>query len=133
MATKRKPTTHEKGLGWRHVQARNALLRKHQDGTPCWWDGRPMYLDRTRNWDYDPNSTSNTSGELQADHSGMTRAEALRQGVTPPLADRLLHGECNRQRGDGRNDHLAWGNSGKPPIMTTANHNAEPLAMAWPR
>ncbi len=102
----RKRTTTEKGLGWRHQQARDALLRRHTDGARCEWVlcGRPMYKDRTRNYDYDPSSTNPTSGVLQADHSDMSRAEALRRGLPVPLPNRLLHGECNRQRGDGRND-----------------------------
>lgn len=131
--TTRRKTTTEKGLGWRHRQAVDGLKRRHIDGTPCFWDGRPMYLDRTRNWDYDPNSSNPTSGELQGDHE-MSRAEALRQGVQIPLPNRLMHAECNRQRGDGRNDHLAWGNSGRPPVMDMPSDAAvtEHLLMPWP-
>lgn len=125
MTTARRKTTHEKGLGWRHRQAVDALKRRHQDGSPCDWCGRPMYLDRTRNHDYQPDSTNPTSGTLQGDHSVMTRSEAMRRGVPIPLPDRLLHGECNRQRGDGHNDHLAH---------AANNRVADPehLAMAWP-
>jgi hypothetical protein len=130
MTTARRKTT-ERGLGWRHQQARNALLRKHTDGAPCAWDGRPMYRDRTKNWDYNPNSNNPNSGALQADHSTITRAEAIRRGVPIPLPDRLLHGECNRQRGDGSNDHLAWINSGRPPVMDSSSETAQ-LQMAWP-
>lgn len=130
--TARRKTTTEKGLGWRHQQASEALKRKHRDGDPCDWDGRPMYRDRTKNWDYNPDSTNPTSGALQADHSKMTRAEAIRLGLSIPLPDRLLHGECNRQRGDGRNDHLAWINSGKPPVMGSASSGDQRLAMPWP-
>lgn len=119
MPTKQKTTA--KGLGWRHVQARKALERKHQDGTPCQWCGRPLYLDRTRNWDYNPESTSPTSGTLHADHSRMSRNQAITLGQPIGLPDRLLHGVCNIQRGDGGNDHLA---TTQPPTQT--------LAMAWP-
>lgn len=119
--TKRKTTT-ERGLGQRHQQARAALKRRHQDGAPCDWCAKPMYLDDTRNWDHDPNVPG--TGVLQADHGAMTRAEAIRRGIPIPLPDRLLHRRCNQQRGDGVNDHLAAVNRGA----------AEPerLAMAWP-
>ena len=120
--TTRRKTTNEKGLGWRHRQAVDALKRRHTDGKPCDWCGRPMYLDRRRNFDYDPMSASPTSGTLQGDHSTMSRAEAIRRGVVIPLPDRLLHGECNRQRGDGQNDHLAQAVAG----------SSERLLMEWP-
>ncbi len=101
-------------------------MRSHLDGTPCDWCGRPMYSDanRHKNWDYKPESTNPDSGKLHADHSDMSRAEAIRRGLPMPKANRLLHGACNIQRGDGGNDHLAVG-SGKA-IATTQ------LAMAWP-
>ena len=122
-ATKRKPTTNEKGLGCRHRQDRERLLRAHVDGTRCYWCQRPMYKDRTRNYDYKPDSTNPDSGKLHADHSKMTRAEAVRRGVPMPRADRLLHGACNIQRGDGGNDHLAA--SAQP-------RKTDELVMAWP-
>ena len=123
MATAKRKTTHEKGLGWRHRQAVEQLKRRHRDGTPCGWCGRPMYLDRTRNWDYNPESTSPLSGVLHGDHSKMSRTEAMRQGLPIPPPDRLLHQTCNIQRGDGGNDHLAA--SGGAGLVTT-------LAMPWP-
>ena len=119
--TTRRKTTNEKGLDWRHLRAVEALKRKHQDGASCSWCGRPMYLDRTRNWDYKPQSTSKLSGVLHGDHSGMSRSEAIRRGVIIPLPDRLLHQTCNIQRGDGGNDHLAAGNA-----------RTETLLMPWP-
>lgn len=131
MATARKTTT-QKGLGHRHQLAVAALKRKHQDGAPCPWVlcGRPMYLDRTKNYDYDPDSTNPHSGTLQADHSGTSRAEALRLGQPVPLPDRLLHGECNRQRGDGRNDPLA---AATPQPAGNRNRiDTSQLAMPWP-
>ena len=123
MATAKRKTQTELGLGWRHRQAADNLRDNHTDGTPCDWCGRPMYRDRTRNHDYDPASTNPINGVLQADHSNMSRSEAIRRGLPIPLPDRLLHGECNRQRGDGRNDHLAA--SGKHTAATT-------LYMPWP-
>ncbi|MFE3059112.1 hypothetical protein [Nocardia sp. NPDC059239] len=88
MATRR--TTTQKGLGWRHQQQRDALLARHRDGARCWWCDEPMYRDAARNVD----------GEsLAADHS-----HARSQGGTK--ADRLLHGVCNKARGDGSRDHL---------------------------
>lgn len=122
-ATKKRLTTTEKGLGWRHQQASDRLKRNHQDGCLCGWCGRPMYLDRTKNWDYDPTSTSPLSGALHADHSKMSRSEAIRQGVPIPPPDRLLHQTCNIQRGDGGNDHLA----AESRSMAT-----DVLAMPWP-
>lgn len=127
MSTKTKQTTTAKGLGWRHQQAREGLLRKHTDGAKCDWCGRSMYRDRTRNHDYNAASTNPDCGKLQADHATMTRAEALRRGVPVPLPNRLLHGECNRQRGDGANDHLAAVSSGRSPIADTST-----LVMPWP-
>ncbi|MEU6582828.1 hypothetical protein [Nocardia sp. NPDC046763] len=75
-------TTTQRGLGWRHQQAVDALKRRHVDGAPCWWCGEGMY--RTQ--------------ELDGDHS----QPRSRGGV---VTDRLLHRSCNRQRGDGSRDH----------------------------
>lgn len=122
-----KQTTTAKGLGHRHQRAGDGLKQTHPDGKACDWCGRPMYLDRTRNWDYNPESTNPNSGKLHADHSGMSRAEALRRGVPIPLPDRLLHGRCNIQRGEGGNDHLATVGSG---VKTTINTDS--LVMPWP-
>ena len=84
-----------------------------------------MYRDPTRNYDYNPNSTNPANGVLHADHSGMSRAEAIRRGLPIPLPDRLLHGRCNIQRGEGTNDHLAATNP------TTAAPQSQ-LLMPWP-
>lgn len=125
--TRKRTTTTAKSLGWVHQQARAALMRKHSDGAKCEWCGRPMYGDanRHKNFDYKAGSTNPDSGKLHADHSKMSRAEALRLGLPVPRADRLLHGACNIQRGDGGNDHLAVG-AGGVAIKT------EQLVMAWP-
>jgi hypothetical protein len=119
--TAKRKTTNEQGLGIKHQRARDALMRKLQDGSPCDWCGKPRYRDETKNWDYNPDIRY--SGRLQADHGAMTRAEAVRRGLPIPLPDRLLHRRCNQQRGDGVNDHLAVSGGGAQP---------ERLAMAWP-
>ncbi|AIM49878.1 HNH endonuclease [Mycobacterium phage Lucky2013] len=95
------------GLGWRHVRAVRALKAAHVDGSPCDWCGRPMWLDPTKNFDYIPGSNRSGNGSLQGDHM-VSRRECRKKGIPIPLPDRLLHGACNMQRGDGRNDHLAW-------------------------
>lgn len=115
-------TTTQKGLGWRHKQAVEELRRKHRDGAPCEWCGRPMYLERTKNFDYKPDG-SHLSGVLHGDHSHMSRSESIRRGVPVAPPDRLLHGECNRQRGAGVNDHLAASRGVEP---------SDGLTMAWP-
>ncbi|WP_072691759.1 HNH endonuclease [Rhodococcus marinonascens] len=79
-----------RGLGYAHRQQRERLLRKHVDGNPCYWCGRPLYRDPAQNWD---------GNALHADHT-----IARSQGGT--VADRLVHDLCNKQRQDGRNDHL---------------------------
>ena len=84
-------TTTRRGLGWQHQKQRAALLRRHVEGTPCWWCGRPMYR----------------SQGLAADHT-QARARGGRH------ADRLLHTLCNAARGDGSRDHL------RPALMRDA-------------
>jgi hypothetical protein len=122
--TTRRKTTTEKGLGWRHRQALETLFDHLNDGSPCAWCGRPRYRDRTKNYDYKPGSTNPANGQLQGDHSKLSRSEAAARGIPIPPADRLLHGECNRQRGDGTNDHLA---ANAAPVSQTNE-----LLMAWP-
>jgi hypothetical protein len=58
----------------------------------------------------------------RADHRDITRAEAVRRGLPMPLPNRLLHGLCNLERGDGR-DYLR---------DVTNNQPEHALAMAWP-
>jgi hypothetical protein len=116
-----KRTTTQKGLGWAHRQASMALHRAHRDGSPCAECGEPMWLDRTRNWDYDPDG-GNFSGSLHADHGEMSRAEALRRGLPIPRPTQLLHGLCNMRKGAG--------------VMLTETSNASkglhPRNMDWP-
>lgn len=87
---RRERTTTEKGLGHRHQQQRERLLRMHTDGTPCWWCAQPMYRDKDRNFD---------RLALAADHSTARKHAGPHQ-----LADRLLHGSCNSARKDGAAD-----------------------------
>lgn len=84
-------TTTAKGLGWAHQRNRDRLLALHVDGTRCWWCGRGMYRQASRN----PDGKS-----LHADH---TRARSKAASVHEK-ADRLLHDTCNKQRGDGSRD-----------------------------
>ncbi|AMS03983.1 HNH endonuclease [Gordonia phage UmaThurman] len=110
---RRRPNPEQRGLGHAHKQQVKHLKTRHIDGTPCWWCGKPMYLDRTRNPDYDPTSPDRASGSLAGDHT-----LARTHGGT--LADRLLHGRCNKERGDGRHDHTRPAVTGKhQPTPTT--------------
>ncbi|BBZ09873.1 MULTISPECIES: hypothetical protein [Mycobacterium] len=100
-------TTTQRGLGHRHKQQVAHLKRQHIDGTPCWWCGEPMYL----------------SQGLAGDHS-------VPRATGGKLADRLLHGPCNSERGDGSRDHLR-------PALTGKRANRElvdigPRALQWP-
>lgn len=92
-----------KGRGTAHDKQREKLKRKHIDGSPCWWCGRPMYLDKGKNFD---------GLTLAADHS-----TAIKHGGK--LADRLLHFSCNSSRKAGERD------SDRP-----ASKNAKP-AFRW--
>jgi hypothetical protein len=83
-------TTTQRGLGYPHQQSRRYLIANLIDGTLCWWCGLAMHKAADSNWDH---------AELEADHSH-SRAHGGHR------ADRLLHRFCNRQRGDGKRDHL---------------------------
>jgi hypothetical protein len=108
----------QRGLDHAHRTNRERLIHRHIDGTPCWWCGRPMYREAVKNWD---------AQALAADHS-KSRA---RHGIGKTHADRLLHGICNKQRGDGSRDHL------RPALLAQAANQATTatlghLAIAWP-
>jgi 5-methylcytosine-specific restriction endonuclease McrA len=111
MVAARKKTT-ERGLGWRHKQRALQLKNAHVEGTPCWWCGEPMYVGQG----------------LHADHSTPRSV-----GGPNTMADRLLHGVCNLERGDGRNDD-------RRPALTGKSVNARQQvladlgtrAMPWP-
>lgn len=126
--TRATPTTTQKRLGYDHQQNRARLLQRHIDGQPCWWCGKPMYRDRTRNWDYNPNATRSdgkpdtSSGSLAADHS---KARATNK---TSHADRLLHGTCNKRRQQGQNDDE------RPALTRNTNPDNElgALIFDWP-
>lgn len=120
MPPRKRPSPAARGYNHVHTARANTLRRNHIDGTPCWWCGEPMYRDRTRNPDYDPDAVRSdgnpdtTSGVLHADH------------VEGPHATRLLHGKCNSARGDGSRDHE------RPSLQTTHHAELGDLAMGWP-
>lgn len=113
---KRAESTTARGLGWKHQQQRERLLRGHRDGAACWWCDKAMFRDPKLNWDGQP---------LEADHT-----ESRSQGGT--RADRLLHSVCNRQRGDGSRDHLRpaltgqWPPAGSPSAPAPAELTGPP-------
>ena len=96
-------------------------MRKHIEGSACYWCGLPMFKDRLRNWD---------RKTLAGDHS-------VPRVAGGKLCDRLLHSKCNGQRGDGRMDR-------QRPVLTDTHprdwsakrdaveqHPTELLAMDW--
>lgn len=93
-------TTTERGYGADHQRQREHLLKVTPEGWPCWWCGQPML-------------TKTDPGSLDADHS-----EPLSLGGRGK-ADRLMHGSCNRQRGNGVTRGLGTGtgrrSSATPP------------------
>lgn len=107
-----KPTTTQRGLGYEHRENRDRLLRRHINGTRCWWCGKPMHREKGKNWD----------GEsLHADHT-------LPRSHGGKVADRLLHGSCNRDRKDGRKDD-------QRPAAQPQQTTPDPLGdtqMGWP-
>ncbi|GAC71017.1 hypothetical protein GS4_47_00070 [Gordonia soli NBRC 108243] len=122
-----KTSAHKRGLGYQHRKTRDGLLRVHVDGTPCWWCGEPMFRDPTLNVDYNPMSSDPDTGILAADHSH-SRAHGGAK------ADRLLHGRCNKQRGDGSRDHLRPAiTGGRVEDPTAIAPELGVRAMAWPR
>lgn len=81
-----------------------------------------MYRDPAANWD---------GQALAADHS-KTLADAKRLG-TMTKADRLLHGICNKERGDGSRDQLRPAITGTPPGKTPVTEDVLGFrAMDWP-
>lgn len=90
---------HERGYGYAHVKARDALLRDLVDGTPCYWCELDLFRNPESNWDKSP---------LAADHSDERAADGGK-------ADRLLHLRCNSQRQDGSRDDERPAVTGIPP------------------
>jgi hypothetical protein len=125
MARNRGNTTSRR-LGYEHREHVARLHANHVDGSPCFWCGLPMYRDRTRNPDFNPYATrsdgkpDNTSGVLSGDHSN---SRAKHPGSQ---ADRLLHGRCNSQRGDGSRDDE------RPALRLARSSSLGDLAMGWP-
>lgn len=72
-----------------------------------------MYRDPERNFDRAP---------LEADHS---RSRSLHGTASNP-ADRLLHRQCNRERGDGTRDHK------RPALTSSVPAAAGSYALRWP-
>jgi hypothetical protein len=92
-----------------------------------------MYSDRKKNWDYNPANSNPSNGTLHADHSTLSRSDALKRGLPIPPPDRLLlHGTCNIQRGSGANDHLAASRAGDAAKLSTSGVDTAKLAMPWP-
>lgn len=112
-----KQTTTQRGLGHDHQTNRDRLLVRHVDGRRCWWCAKPMYRDKTKNWDAHP---------LEADHS----KSRSRFGAGKTRADRLLHKTCNIRRGDGTHDDERPALAGQ--ITVPEDASLGPLAMGWP-
>jgi 5-methylcytosine-specific restriction endonuclease McrA len=102
-----RPTTTAKGLGYRHRQQREHLLRLHVEGSPCGMCCQPMFKHQG----------------LDADHS-IPRA----LGGAHRLADRLVHASCNSRAGARLGNLLRRGDDW---CDETANIVA-PLAFPWP-
>lgn len=88
--TSKQKSAAARGLGYAHRKQRETLLRALKDGEPCYWCARGLFRDPTKNWD---------GRALHADHT-------LARSHGGKVADRLVHDLCNKQRGDGSNDHL---------------------------
>lgn len=104
---KKDMTLRANAWGSKHKKSVARLKAKHVEGTPCWWCGEPMYL----------------SQGLQGDHS-ISRAK----GGTE--TDRLLHGPCNRERGDGSLDHMRPSVTGKPLALSKGDRS-EWVLLEW--
>lgn len=86
-----RPSAHDRGYTKRdHTRPRELLIRRHKDGSACFWCGLPMFRKPESNWDKRP---------LAADHS---QAGGAARRMKP---DRLLHSFCNSQAGDHARDH----------------------------
>jgi hypothetical protein len=105
MAKPRPGGTTAKGLGHRHRQRRELLLRRHVDGSPCELCGQPMFR----------------AQGLQADHSRPRALHGPRE-----LADRLTHSWCNESAGGRLGAQLNGKRSGR------SEPDRSGLAMPWP-
>jgi hypothetical protein len=88
-----------------------ALKRRHVDGSPCWWCGKPMFL----------------SQRLSGDHT-------IPRSIGGPyrLCDRLVHLRCNSERGDGRNDDHRPALTGRPVDSPHVDDRLDVRLMPWP-
>jgi hypothetical protein len=78
MPTPQRPTTTQRGYGYRHQLARAAALRNLTPGEPCAFCGAPMFIDQQLDYDHET-------------------AMVLGGRATGPR--RLTHSECNRSAG----------------------------------
>lgn len=108
MNSRRKLTTTQRGLGWRHQQRVAQLKRELVEGSPCWWCGEGLYL----------------SQALHGDHE-------IPRSLGGQLPTRLLHAECNSARGDGRRDHLRPAITGQP-ISQRRRTDLGRRVLRWP-
>lgn len=124
MPARKRPSPAQRGYNDAHRKRADNLRHNHIDGTICWWCGLPMFKDRTKNIDYDPEAKRRdgkpdlTSGVLHADHP-----EGKDGGKLPT---RLMHGGCNKERGDGSRDHE------RPALKLIQASPLGDLAMGWP-
>lgn len=125
MPTRKRPNPSARGYDQAHRTRAHHLHVNHVDGTLCFWCGLPMFRDRTKNPDYDPHATrrdgkpDTTSGVLHAEHP-----DGKEEGA---VATRLMHGLCNKQRGDGTRDDQ------RPALRrTNTQHPLGDLLIGWP-
>ena len=126
MPARKRPSPAARGYDQAHRNQARRLLAVHHDGTLCWWCGLPMFRDRRKNPDYDPNATrrdgkpDTTSGQLHAEHE-----DGKESGK---LANRLMHGLCNKQRQGGARDDE------RPALRLVESLHplGDNLSMGWP-
>ncbi|GAS94404.1 uncharacterized protein RMCC_1370 [Mycolicibacterium canariasense] len=123
--TRRRASPAARGYDEAHRAQVRRLISAHIDGTPCYWCGLPMFRDRTKNPDYDPNAMRRdgkpdvTSGQLHGEHP-----DGKDGGKLP---ERLMHGLCNKQRGNGDRDDE------RPALrLVRTEHPLGNLTMGWP-
>jgi len=77
-----------------------------------------MFKDPSKNWDQMP---------LEADHSTARKGGRIRTD-----ADRLLHGRCNRSRGDGSRDDQRPALTGESVVASSRDAGLGHRSMRWP-
>lgn len=109
MATKL--TTAQRGYGGNHVKARDRLIYNLVEGSECEYCGRPMYTDKTKNFD---------GASLEADHIDRDKTQ-------PPK--RLIHRQCNRKlNGNGAGKWVKHG----PEWYAKHGQNHGDNGLDWP-